>query len=432
MINDPKAYTKIFRSYYKNSPKNNSKLIDYFNITYSRYSLLKLLKLQKVKVKIFTKIITYVKEFIGSANAISFELSNFENIEKYDKLILTTGQCSNVLDDGNYFDKYFNENSKNHPNVLWFVINLDNYVPKKINKNILFFTNKNNKFLFLRNLIFLFLKKIFIFPWDKNKYFYLEILSVNIWENINKFIDINKIKKIITPYEGQPFQNYVNYKLKKANKKIKTIGYVHATQGLPIHLYRRDGAPELLYVHGNDQKYQLTKFFGWQKKSVKNIPSLKIRKKNKQKYQNHIFLPFFIEDKNFYLENFEFLIKTLKKKLPNNLKIKIHPHRIKDKKHIKFKNSLSLILKRFNLNRKIKHCGPIIIGPASIILEALENNLDVYQIHKNILLDGYSNYYWPNIKVRSIKKNVISFYKIKKINSCINIDAKKNIDFIKI
>ena len=167
MINDPKVYTKIFRSYYKNSPKNNSKLIDYFNITYSRYSLLKLLKLQKVKVKIFTKIITYVKEFIGSANAISFELSNFENIEKYDKLILTTGQCSNVSDDGNYFDKYFNENSKNHPNILWFVINLDNHVPKKINKNILFFTNKNNKFLFLRNLIFLFLKKIFIFPWDK-------------------------------------------------------------------------------------------------------------------------------------------------------------------------------------------------------------------------------------------------------------------------
>ena len=59
------------------------------------------------------------------------------------------------------------------------------------------------------------------------------------------------------------------------------------------------GRQELLYVHGNDQKYQLTKFFGWQKKSVKNIPSLKIRKKNKQKYQNHIFFLFLLKIKIF-------------------------------------------------------------------------------------------------------------------------------------
>ena len=101
--------------------------------------------------------------------------------------------------------------------------------------------------------------------------------------------------------------------------------------------------------------------------------------------------------------------------MPKDLKIKIHPHRIKDKNHIDFKNSLLLILKRFNLNRKIKFCGPIVIGPGSIILEALENKLDVYHIHKNIILDGYSNYYWPNIKVKTIKKNVISLYKIKKL-----------------
>lgn len=432
MINDPKTYTKIFRSYYKKSPPNNSKLIDYYNITYSKYSLLKLQELQKIKVRIFAKIITHIKEFIGSAKAVNFELSNFKNIDKYEKLILTTGKSSNILNDGSYFDTLFNENSKNHPNTLWFVINLDNNIPKKINKNILFFTNKNNKFLFIRNLIFLIIKKIFFYPLDKNKFFYLEILSSNIWKNINKHININKIKKIITPYEGQPFQNYVNYKLKKVNKKIQTIGYVHATQGLPIHLYKRDGAPELLYVHGSDQKYQLTKFFGWQKKSVKTIPSLKIRKKNKQKYQNYIFLPYYIEDKKFYLKNFEFFINAFEKRLPKDLKIKIHPHRIKDKNHIDFKNSLLLILKRFNLNRKIKFCGPIVIGPGSIILEALENKLDVYHIHKNIILDGYSNYYWPNIKVKTIKKKVISLYKIKKTNSCINIDAKKDISFLKI
>ena len=89
-------------------------------------------------------------------------------------------------------------------NILWFVINLDNHVPKRLIKISYFLLIKIINFCF-KNLIFLFLKKIFIFPWDKNKYFYLEILSVNIWEN-NKFIDINKIKKIITPYEANLFR----------------------------------------------------------------------------------------------------------------------------------------------------------------------------------------------------------------------------------
>ena len=118
-----------------------------------------------------------------------------------------------------------------------------------------------------------------------------------------------------------------------------------------MHLYRRDGAPELLYVHGNDQKYQLTKFFGWQK--INEMSIFKNRKKKISKNIKIIFFFLFIEDKNFYLENFEFLIKTFKKKLPNNLKIKFTLTELKIK-HINFKNSLSLILKRFNLNRKIK------------------------------------------------------------------------------
>lgn len=430
MINDLKTFTKIFRAHYKNSPPNNAKLIDYFNVTYSKYSLQNLHRLQKIKSKKFSRITNYFKEFVSSASAISFQLTNKHGIEKFDKLVLTTGQCSDVSNDGNYRDRYFNENSKDHPKILWFVVNLDNRPPNKISKNVLFFTNKNDKFVFFKNLVVLIIKKILFFLWDKNKFFYLEVLSENIWKNINNSVDITKIKTVITPYEGQPFQNYLYYKVKNINKKIKTIGYVHATQGLPIHLFKRDGAPELLYVHGKDQKYHLVKFFGWNKKLIRVIPSLKIRKKNKQKYQNIIFLPFYIEDVEFYLENFELLIQSYKEKLSNNLKIKIHPHKENDKKHIEFKKSLLSILKKFKLNKKIKHCGPIIIGPASVILEALENKLNVYHIHKNILLDGYSNYYWPNINVRSIKKYKISFYRLRKTNTCIDIDSKKNIDFL--
>ena len=431
MIRDLSTFTKVIKKYYKKSPINNANLIDYFLITYSKYSYYNLLKLQNIKVDKLSKFIAIIKEFIGSVNALDFELANKNKITEFNKLILTTGRCSNVSSNGDYFDKYFNESSRDHPKILWFVINLDKQQPKKIGENILFFTNRNNKFSFFKNLIVLIIKKFLSFFGKKKSFFYLEILSKNIWKNINNSIDVTRIKEIITPYEGQPFQNYLNYKLKTNSKNIKTIGYVHATQGFPIHLFKRFGAPEILYVHGSDHKYHLSKFLGWDKKQIKIIPSLKIRKKNKKIYQNTIFLPFDIQNKKFYLQNFESLIKIYKKKLPDKLKIKIHPLRTNHKEHIEFKELLQSILKNNKRNKNLKFCGPIILGSASIVLEALENKLDVYHIHENFVLEGYSNYYWPNILIRKIKRDSISLYKIKKINTCIYIDGEKNIDFLK-
>ena len=431
MITELEFFISIIKKYFKNSTSNNSNNQDYYFSSYNDSSLIKMHELQGVKVNKITKCIAIVKDLISAARVMDFYSVNIGKTAHYQTIILTTGNSSNFSNNGDYFDSYFNENSKNYPRILWIVINLDGNQPKKIAKNIILFNNKNKKLISLKNIIRLLIEKtLTIFSKKKVKNFsHNEFLSTIVWKNIKNVINVSKLKKIITPYEGLPLQNYINYKLKTINKKIKTIGYVHATQGLPSHLFKRDGAPDELYVHGVDHKHHLSKFLGWNKNQIKLTPSLKIRKKDIKKYQNTVFLPFFFIDMDAYLDNFKELININKKKLPVKLKVKIHPLNVKKKKHLFFKKEIELFLKNIKLNKDLKYCDPIVLGASSVILDILENGLGAYHIYNNEILDSYSSYFWPNIKIRKVIKNKISFYKLRKMNTCINIDAKKKIAF---
>lgn len=431
MITKPIAFAKIIKKYIKNSPSNNSNNQGYYFNSYNNTSLIKMQKMQGIKVNKITKCIAVVKDFIAAARALDFYSINVDKTYQYHTIIFTLGNSKNFSNDGNFFDSYFNENSKKYPKILWIVINLDSNQPKKIAKNIILFNNKNKKLINLKNIIKLLIKKIFS-AFDKeriNNFSYIELLSIIIWRDIKNLINISKLKKIVHPYEGLPFQNYINFKFKTINKKIKTIGYVHATQPFPGHLFKRDGAPDELYVHGVDHKYYLSKFLGWNKNQIKLTPSLKIRKKNIKKYQNIIFLPFYITDIDAYLSNLKSLIDIEKENLSTRLKVKIHPLKVRNRQHLRFKKKIELLLKNNKLNKNLKYCNPIIIGPASVVLDILENGFGVYHIYNNPVIDSYSNFFWPNIEVRNIFKNKISFYRLKKKNTCINIDAQKKIAF---
>jgi len=430
MITEPVAFTKIIKKYIKNSPSNNSNNQGYYLNSYNKVSHIKMQELQGIKVNKITKCIAVVKDFIAAARVLDFHTINVNKTYHYHTIIFTLGTSKNFSNDGNYFDRYFNENSKNYPKILWVVINLNSNQPKKIAKNIILFNNKNKKLINLKNIIKLLIKKI-LSAFNKeriNNFSYSELLSTILWKNIKELINVSKLKKIIHPYEGLPFQNYINYKFKAVNKKIKTIGYVHATQPFPSHLFKRDGAPDELYVHGVDHKYHLSKFLGWRKNQIKLTPSLKIRKKNIKKYQNIIFLPFYIAHMDAYLSGLKSLIDIEKENLSTRLKVKIHPLKVRDRKHLRFKKKIGLLLKDSKLNKNLKYCNPIIIGPASVVLDILENDLGVYHIYNNSVIDCYSKSLWPHIKVRNIEKN-IAFYRLKKRNTCINIDAKKKIAF---
>ena len=68
-------------------------------------------------------------------------------------------------------------------------------------------------------------------------------------------------------YEAQPFQNNIISFLKKNYKKVKTIGFIHATQPNPVHLYYNRYSPDYAVVRTRDQYYHLTKHLKWPKKN---------------------------------------------------------------------------------------------------------------------------------------------------------------------
>ena len=193
---------------------------------------------------------------------------NFEN-SIFDKIYVTWGYSQNFLKDGSYNDNYLNINSKNLKKTLLIVISLDGKKPKIISNNIALFVRENqnyNDVIYLLKIFFKNLKNLIFFQSRKSSWSYSNHFAEIFWKKINESINFENIKKIITLYEVQPFQNYFNLMIKKNYYKTKTVGYVHSTEAFPVHLFKRDGAPDNLMVHGSDQKYHCTKFLNWKKK----------------------------------------------------------------------------------------------------------------------------------------------------------------------
>lgn len=422
---------KKYFSYHNINPEDQNYYLTSFSIS---PGYLKLKELQNKSLGFFYKIKVYLLSLISSMRLINCKLF-YKKIKKdYNAIILTWGKINNFSKNGSFQDNYFNQSSDNNKNFLWFIISLDGKKPKKLKKNIVLFLHNNLNIFNFFLIFFKFCKIIFINlinSYNKNSFYYLEFLSLQIWEKLKQFVHIDKLRKVIIPYEAQPFQNFVFNNIKKINKNISTIGYAHSNQPFPTHLYKRKGAPDILYVHGADPKYHCERYLGWKNKDIKLCPSFRFVKKEKDKFKNTIFLPYDFHDEQFIIKKFFQLIKNNSSIFSSNLKIKIHPHKQFVRKHVRLKLKLKkLLINNFgNQNLKIEPIT-IVIGGSSILLEALENKISPYHIFEDEITNISSNL-WPNIFVKKISNNCYQ-YSIKKFNSCIKFNKKKmNLNFFK-
>ena len=70
-------------------------------------------------------------------------------------------------------------------------------------------------------------------------------------------------------------------KLKRITKKSKVSVMYTLHSPFPVIFLKREGSPDKIYVHGNDQKYHCIRYLRWKKNQVKSIPSFRFLKKNK-------------------------------------------------------------------------------------------------------------------------------------------------------
>jgi hypothetical protein len=218
------------------------------------------------------------------------------------------------------------------------------------------------------------------------------------------------VKKILTPYEGQPFQSIIIKETQDYNKNIKILGYIQSfPPAFPSNLFFRQGCPDKLIVNGYDQKYCLTKFLNWKKQNV--IISYSTRFINEKKdMSNYIFLPINFSSSNFIINQLRIIVK--KKLFNNNCTVKNHPQSIRSKKHINLIKKINLLkkenYKNINLNNSLEKQS-IFIGATSSVIEALERGTDVVHIVKEPIIESYNSTLWPNIKVYRLSEFIYKY-----------------------
>ena len=377
----------------------------------------------------------YLKVIFLNIFAIS-QLSNYyilkkEKNKKFKKLIISNSVRENFKKNGSYFDSYFQLNSRETKDCLWFLNCVDNFVPDKFDDNLIIFTKKNK--LLNINLIFFF-KRLFKclyqskFSFKKvfNEFSFLSEFSNIITHKVLLEIKNGNFEKIINSYEAQPFQNNIFDKVKKINKKIKTIGFYHTTlHPMPTGLIYRSGSPDLLLISGNEQKKYLVKNLNWPNNKIKIIPSFRYKKNNMLNMSGFIFLPYDFFSSNKIIYQFKNYLKSKKNYSINFLKIRNHPHRSNSKKHLALIKKLEKVLVEYKnkFSKKIQRKNSVFIGSTSSIILALELKVDVVHICEDPVFDSYSQRLWKGLKINHINDNMFE-YRLKKRGSFIKFSDK--------
>ena len=376
-----------------------------------------------------------LKQFIAISILHDYKLFNKINTdENYEKLIISWAKKSDFQINGSYTDRYFKINSKHISKTMWFLLYLDDhdFLPKNINKNIVIFGKENLKkkynFYYLIKVFFSIIRQtkgslIKIFHLCSRRSLFSKIVSKAVIEIVKS----KNFKTILAVYDAQPYQNTIFKEIKKINSNIKLIGYLHATQPLPILNMHRYGAPDLLLVHGSSQVFHLKKYLNWPENKLLLIPSLRYRKNNMAKFDNNLALPIGISSEKVLLEQFKNFLKQAEKKSLKPFIIRNHPHATESKIHKKFIHNLKNILRVYNDRFSVdaKENNQIFFGGTSSVIEALESGLTVIHICADPVLESYSESLWPSIKVSKINEHTLR-YSLRSYGKCINFGDEDN------
>lgn len=392
-----------------------------------------LLKKNVYKGTKFTRLlITLLKDWYCAIKYSQIAKLNEFKINCKKKIIISTCSIEDFEKSGHYNDRYLNINSKEYKNFYFVLFYTSELLPKKINKNILLVRKKTNFVVGILKFL-----KIFFYLIIKNKIKFIihkhsdhTVFADNFFSLLKKNFQLKRIDLVFLPYEGFPYQQKIFLEIKKINPKVITAGYDHsAPHALPLNMHYRLGAPDFIFVNGQNQALYLNKFLGWPLKKIIQAPSLRYRKDSKEKFDNIIFLPWKIYEEKNVLSSFENYIKIQKNNSLKPFLIKTHPVAVNQFSQQKFKKSLEDIINKYKVkfSRKVTNKSiSIFIGSTTAVIVALEKGLNVLHICFDPKIESYSGNLWPNLIVSQIFKNTF-VYELKKKGSFIQFGNKNKL-----
>lgn len=350
---------------------------------------------------------------------------------KKNKIFISYSSKNNFDRHGNFFDYYFNVGNKKKRDCIFFLISLDGYIPKNLKEDIFVLKKKDKGSLsliyFLKKLYKLIIKNKFSLNKIKHYCWYEYDFANEVKRIFHESFEIKKIKKLLINYENIPWQNLIINQIKN-NDKVQTLGYLHcAPWPVQSDLIFKNVSLDKLYVSSQDQKNILYNYLGWNKKKISVIPSLRFMQSSSSNLNGYIFPPYNLNKKNNFLQKFEFFLNNLSNNSLNTMKVRIHPLNKESSIHLKFKNDINNLLKKYKSkftakNKKIS----IFFGSATgVCVQAMEEGTKIIHFPNDYLLDVFSNKIWSNINTQKIFKDIYE-YKLKNFKRTFFTNKEKN------
>jgi hypothetical protein len=362
------------------------------------------------KISFFKIIFFYIKNILAISSIHNYYFTNFKK-KNFKNLIVTWGSKKD-FDEENFTDSFLDYKSSKLRNFLIVVIYLDDVLPAKIPFNVTIYKKKNNSRSYYFLIQVLFTTFVNFFSINRNLFHsisYNNIYSEKFLKNFINFVKVKKINRLIMPYEGQFFQNYIFHKIKFFFSSYN-IGVSHSMlPAFPINfLFKKVGSPDKLYVSSNSQKKVLTNFFGWKPDKIKVSFSLRIKKdKKKNNQKNKIFLPINLSASKFVFNKFKNYYMKLDKKV--FFEINNHPRASKSYKHLKLIKKINNLINHKAFSKEGKFDNLIFIGCTSAFVEYLQLDRSVFHISDKPAIECYTNKMWKNINLYEIENGIYRY-----------------------
>jgi hypothetical protein len=374
----------------------------------------------------FSFIISKVRNIIAIRNYSVLQL-HAKALQKpgvtYDAIVVSWCKKTDFDDDtGQYIDRYFKVSSKETENILWFLVSIDGKVPPIFDTNVVIYARDQRSvyhgFVFLGKSIY---KALLEHRFNlKRVCFSLSVESVFaklITEKIKALQIQYSFKKIVQPYEAQPFQHAVFSGMKDLADKVTTIGYLHSVLPmLPTDLIWRYGAPDILYVHGEKQIEIMQKHLNWQRSDIRFLESIRYRTNIDESFSGWVFLPYEFAHINIILENLDIYLHSVKDASLPQLSARCHPAKMQSKKHVALMKGIDRLLLKHK-NRFDGACVQkisVFVGSTAAIIEALERDVNVVHITADPIFETHQMEIWDAIKVQSINRHTYTYELMKK------------------
>lgn len=395
------------------------------------YARLKILSGYKHKEKLLK---IFLRNLICRYSEKNFQISK-NSLTEYNSIFISWSY-KDCFKKNIYSDKYFGLNNQITKKFVWVLFPVDGFVPKKIPNNLIIINlKKNSIFLSILNSIkFIFTQLIkYRFSFSKSfHYIFSDHHTALIqMKTLEKSIDLEKIKKVVLPYEAQIFQKILIEKIKKKDDKSKIYGYLHSSlPALPSeYIYEKDLSPDKVFYHGKSYDKILHKKLFWPRSKLKLIKSLRYNLFQSKKFKAKIYVPynFSLENENIFLEEFKrFTLKNKKYELKKS-QIDLHPAFKNDKKHLNFKYRIKNIIKRFDKMKRPGKKIPIFLG-STTIFEGLEVYGESIHICADNLFEKFDEEFWPFLRISNLsdKTYLIKLLKKGEYIQFGNQKAKKN------